>query len=263
MLQGFVNFQFLGRLINSPDGFAMSSAFKDGSGHVLFQVGKCTYVGYSQGGIMGAAVSTISNEWTKVFLGQGGMDYGGVLLQRSVDWSEYQVFLSKSYPNLDDQQIGLQLIELLWDRGEADGYAQHLTSDPYPGTKPKQVLLIENYGDHQVPNVGTEMLARTIGAAEYAPAFSRAGVSFNTSYKLGILNQARPVRAALELWDFGTLTPPTDNLAPPPGSGPAADPHDFGRGNPVIDAQIITFLKTGVVQDVCGHAACQAAPGTV
>jgi len=263
MLQGFVNFQFLGRLINSPDGFATSGAFKDGSGHVLFQVGRCTYVGYSQGGIMGAAVSTISNEWTKVLLGQGGMDYGGVLLQRSVDWSEYQVFLGKSYPNLDDQQIGLQLIELLWDRGEADGYAQHLTSDPYPGTKPKHVLLIENYGDHQVPNVGTEMLARTIGAAEYAPAFSRAGVSFNTSYKLGILNQARPVRAALELWDFGTLTPPTDNLAPPPGSGPAADPHDFGRGNPVIDAQIITFLKTGVVQDVCGHAACQAAPGTV
>ena len=107
------------------------------------------------------------------------------------------------------------------------------------------------------------MLARTIGAAEYAPAFSRAGVSFNISYKLGILNQTRPVRAALELWDFGTLTPPTDNLAPATGSGPAADPHDFGRGNPVIDAQIITFLKTGVVQDVCGHAACQAAPGTV
>ena len=263
MLQGFVNFQFLGRLINSPDGFATSSAFKDGSGHLLFQVGKCTYVGYSQGGIMGVAVSAISNEWTKVLLGQGGMDYGGVLLQRSVDWSEYQVFLSKSYPNLDDQQIGLQLIELLWDRGEADGYAQHLTSDPFPGTKPKQVLLIENYGDHQVPNVGTEMLARTVGAAEYAPAFSRAGVSFDTSYKLGILNQTRPVRAALELWDFGTLTPPTDNLAPAPGSGAAADPHDFGRGNPVIDAQIITFLKSGVVRDVCGHAACQAAPGTV
>ena len=31
MLQGFVNFQFLGRLINSPDGFGTSSAFKDGS----------------------------------------------------------------------------------------------------------------------------------------------------------------------------------------------------------------------------------------
>jgi hypothetical protein len=261
MLQGFVNFQFLGRLINSPEGFATSSAFQDGAGQVLFQVGKCTYVGYSQGGIMGAAVSAISNEWTRVFLGQGGMDYGGLLLQRSVDWSEYQGFLGKAYPNLDDQQIGLQLVQLLWDRGEADGYAQHLTSHPYPGTKVKQVFLIENYGDHQVPNVGTEMLARTIGATEYAPAFTRDSGSFNTSYQLGVLNQTKPVRAALELWDFGTLTPRTDNLAPTDGSGDAADPHDYGRGDPLIDSQIIAFLKTGIVPDVCGHTACQAAPG--
>ena len=261
MLQGFVNFQFLGRLINSPDGFATSSAFKDESGGVLFQVGKCTYVGYSQGGIMGAAVSAISNEWSRVLLGQGGMDYGGLLLQRSVDWSEYQTYLGAAYPNLDDQQIGLQLVQLLWDRGEADGYAQHLTSDPYPGTRVKQVLLIENYGDHQVPNVGTEMLARTIGAAEYAPAFNRASASLNTSYQLGVLNQTKPVKAALELWDFGTLTPPVDNLAPTNGSGAAADPHDYGRGDPLIDGQIIAFLKTGIAHDVCGHTACQASPG--
>jgi hypothetical protein len=261
MLQGIVNFQFLGRLINSPDGFATSSAFKDTSGHVLFEVGKCTYVGYSQGGIMGAAVSAISNEWTRALLGQAGMDYGGLLLQRSVDWSEYQTYLGAAYPNLDDQQIGLQLVQLLWDRGEGDGYAQHLTSHPYPGTKAKQVLIIENYGDHQVPNVGTEMLARTIGAAEYSPAFSRTSGSFTTSYGLPTLNQTKAVKAALELWDFGTLTPPSDNLAPANGSGAAADPHDYGRADPLLDRQIITFLKTGVVPDVCGQAACQARPG--
>jgi len=260
MLQGMVNFQFLGRLMNSPDGFATSRAFKDASGHVLFQVGKCTYVGYSQGGIMGAAVSAISNEWTRALLGEAGMDYGGVLLQRSVDWTEYQSFLGKAYPNLDDQQIGLQLVQLLWDRGEADGYAQHLTSDPYPGTKVKQVFLIENYGDHQVANVATEMLARTIGARELAPAFTRTSGSFNTSYELGV-NKTRPVEAALELWDFRTLTAPTDNLAPANGPGNAADPHDFGRADPLIDGQIIAFLKDGIVGDVCGHSACQAAPG--
>lgn len=260
MLQGFVNFQFLGRLINSPDGFATSSAFKSTSGQVLFQVGKCTYVGYSQGGIMGAAVSAISNEWTRVFLGQGGMNYGGLLLQRSVDWPEYGTYLDAAYPNPDDEQIGLQLIQLLWDRGEADGYAQHLTSDPYPGTKAKQVFLIENYGDHQVPNLGTEMLARTIGAAEYAPAFSRVTGSFTTSYGLPVLNESKSNPAALELWDFGTATPPTNNIAPVNGSGDEADPHDFGRSDPLIDGQIIAFLKTGIIPDVCGSSACQATP---
>lgn len=262
MLQGLINVQFLGRLINSPHGFASSSAFEDHSGQLLFQVGKATYIGYSQGAIMGAAVSALSNEWTRAVLGQGGMDYGGLLLQRSVDWTEYESLLSQSYPDLDDQQIALQLIQLLWDRTEADGYAEHLTSDPLPGTKAKQVFLIENYGDHQVPNVGTEMLARTIGAAEYAPAFGRPGQAFNTSYGLKVLNQTKLVRAALELWDFGTLTPPSTNIAPVTGTGAAATPHDYGRSDPVIDRQIITFLKTGVVPDVCGHSACQAAPGS-
>ncbi len=80
MLQGFVNFQFLGRLINSPAGFASNPAFQDGSGKALFQVGKCTFMGYSQGGIMGGAVSAVSTEWTRVILGVPGMDYGGLLL---------------------------------------------------------------------------------------------------------------------------------------------------------------------------------------
>jgi len=200
MLQGFVNFQFLGRLINSPDGFATSSAFKDGSGHVLFQVGSARTWATARAASWAWRCRRSPTSGRRCSSVKAGWTTGAFFCSARWTGPSTRFFLSKSYPNLDDQQIGLQLIELLWDRGEADGYAQHLTSDPYPGTKPKQVLLIENYGDHQVPNVGTEMLARTVGAAEYAPAFSRAGVSFNTSYKLGILNQTRPVRAALELW---------------------------------------------------------------
>jgi hypothetical protein len=262
MLQGILNFQFLGRLINSPKGFATSSAFKS-DGHVLFQVGKCVYVGYSQGAIMGAAVSAISNEWTRVFLGQGGSDYAGLLLERSSDWPTYASYLNVAYPNIDDQQVALQLAQILWDRGEADGYAQHLTSHPYPGTKAKDVFLVENYGDHQVPNVGTEMLARTIGAAEFDPAFERAGDTYDyaLAYGLKALNTSKVTTSALEMWDFGTDDPPTNNLAPVDGSGNMSDPHDFGRGLPSLDAQIIAFLKTGIVGDTCGASACSAAPG--
>ena len=42
---------------------------------------------------------------------------------------------------------------MLWDRGEADGYAQHMTRDPYPNTPPHKVLLHVAFGDHQVANV--------------------------------------------------------------------------------------------------------------
>ena len=267
MLQGMLDFQFLGRLINSPSGFVTSPAFQDVSGHALFQVGKCTYVGYSQGAIMGAAVSAVSNEWTHVMLGQGGMDYAGMLLQRSTDWNGvYAGFLNTAYPNKDDVQIGLQLAQLLWDRGEADGYAANLTSNLLPGTVAKKVLLIENYGDHQVPNVADEVFARTIGAAEHAPAFSpqsgQTQGAFNTPYGIGVLNQTKATNAALELWNFGTLTAPTDNSAPAAGgSGSGLDPHDYGRDYPTIDGQIITFLTTNVLPDVCSASACSAIPG--
>jgi hypothetical protein len=32
----------------------------------------------------------------------------------------------------DPPKLILSLMQLLWDRGEADGYAQHMTGDPLP-----------------------------------------------------------------------------------------------------------------------------------
>ena len=98
MLQGFVNFQFLARLIDSKKGFASNAAFQQ-SGKVRFQVGKCGFQGYSQGGIMGGAVSAISTGWSRAILGVPGENYGGLLLNRSVDWSEFESVFDPAYPN--------------------------------------------------------------------------------------------------------------------------------------------------------------------
>ena len=265
MLQGLVNFQFLGRLINSPAGFASDPAFQNGSGQALFQVGKCTFMGYSQGGIMGGAVSAVSTEWSRVILGVPGMDYGGLLLPRSVDWNEFAAIYDKAYTNPVDEQVVLQVAQLLWDRGENEGYAQHLTSNPYPGIPAKQVFIIENYGDHQVANVSAEMLARTIGAQNHQPMFNpsffggtpRANIPVVVQWGLSALNQTEAAQAGLVLWDYGTPTPPTTDIAP---NGPAygADPHGDGRGNASLLTQITTFLQTGVIPDVCGGNACQS-----
>ena len=265
MLQGFVNFQFLGRLINSPAGFATSTAFQDGGQNALFQVGQCNYMGYSQGGIMGGAVSAVSTEWTHVILGVPGMDYGGLLLNRSTDWNSFASIFDKAYTDPVDEQVVLQLAQLLWDQGENEGYAEHLTSDPYPGIPAKQVFMIENYGDHQVGNASAEMLARTIGAQNHQPAFDpsffgaapRLDVPVTPQWGLTALDQSKPAPAGLVLWDYGTPTPPTTNLAP---NGPAygADPHGFGRGNSLLLDQITTFVSSGVIPNECGTSACQS-----
>ncbi len=264
MLQGFVNFQFLGRLINSSSGFVTNAAFKSG-GKALFETHDAHFMGYSQGGIMGGAVSALSTEWTRVILGVPGMDYGGLLLNRSVDWNQFSAVYDKAYTDPVDQQIVLQFAQLLWDRGENEGYAEHLTSNPYPGIPAKQVFIIENYGDHQVTNVSAEMLARTIGAANHQPAFNasffgampRADIPVTPQYGLPPLDQTKPAKAGLVLWDYGTPTPPTDNLAPN-GSAYGADPHGDGRGNALLLDQITTFLTSGVIPDECGGTACQS-----
>ncbi|HEX4490331.1 MAG TPA: hypothetical protein VH914_03910 [Acidimicrobiia bacterium] len=264
MLQGFVNFQFLGRLINSDSGFVTDPAFQ-ANGAALFKTHDCHYMGYSQGGIMGGAASALSTEWTRSILGVPGMDYGGLLLNRSVDWDEFAAIYDQSYTDADDQQVVLQLAQLLWDRGENEGYAQHLTANPYPGIPAKQVFIIENYGDHQVANASAEMLARTIGARNHQPAFDpsffgappRADVPVVPQWGLQKLDHAKPVTAGLVLWDYGTPTPPTDNLAPD-GSQYGQDPHGFGRGNTLLLDQITSFLTTGVIPNECGRFACQS-----
>jgi hypothetical protein len=264
MLQGFVNFQFLGRLVNSDSGFVTNPAFQAG-GQPRFQTHNCHFMGYSQGGIMGGAVSALSTEWTRAILGVPGMDYGGLLLNRSTDWDAFASFFTRAYTDPDDQQIVLQLAQLLWDRGENEGYAQHLTRHPYPGIPAKQIFIIENYGDHQVANVAAEMLARTIGARNHQPAFDasffgaapRVNVPVDPQWGLSPLNHNRPAKAGLVLWDYGTPTPPTDNLAPN-GDAYGQDPHGFGRGNASLLNQITTFLRTGVIPNECGTTACQS-----
>ena len=267
MLQGFVNFQFLARLINSPKGFATNAAFQQ-SGRVRFTVGACQYQGYSQGGIMGGALTAISNQWTRATLGVPGENYGGLLLNRSVDWSEFQAFYDPAYPNATDQQIGLQLAQMIWDRGENDGYAESLTAHPFAGNVAKQVFIIENYGDHQVANVSAEAFARTIGAVNHQPVFDPSALGANQTdlpvtmqWGLSAADQTKRNQAFLELWDYGTPTPPTVDL-PPAGPAYGSDPHGYGRRTPGLVGQIYTFATTGYVPDICGGAACVGVPGS-
>ena len=68
------------------------------------------------------------------------------------------------------------MIQMMWDRGEPNGYANHMTGDPLPGTPAHKVLIEMAYGDHQVSNVATEVEARTIGAPLRRPTLDAAAI---------------------------------------------------------------------------------------
>ena len=119
---------------------------------------------------MGGALTAVSPDFTRAELGVGAMNYS-VLLPRSVDFTpNSRRVLNLSYPNEAEQPLVLDLMQMLWDRGEPDGYAERMTSDPLPDTPAHQVLMNIALGDHQVTNFQSEVEARTIGAEAHKPA---------------------------------------------------------------------------------------------
>jgi hypothetical protein len=255
--QSFLNFLYLGRAMVAAGGFATDPAFQDARGHSLLdRAGGMHYDGNSQGGINGGALTAIAQDWTRSVLGVPAMNYS-TLLQRSVDFAPFQQLMDQSYPDKTDQQLIFGLIQMLWDRGEANGYAQHLTGRPLPGTPRHQVLMHVAFGDHQVSPAAAQVEARTIGARIHRPALA-PGWSDEVTPFWGIkpLPPYAYRGSAIVVWNSGSaFAPPPTNLAP---SGPqyGEDPHEFPRAQPSAQRQKATFLLTGKVVDVCEGGPC-------
>jgi hypothetical protein len=252
LLQALLNAQVLGNVMESTKGFVMSPAFQDRSGKPLIRPSSgLVYYGNSEGGIMGGAFTALSTEVHRSVLGVPGMDYA-VLLPRSADFAPFQGLLDRTYPDKAVQQLGFDVMQMLWDRADADGYAEKMMSG-LPATPPHQVLLEEAFGDHQVANVATETEARTIGARLHEPAFVPLR-SAASRLLWGIPALHTPSRGpSLFVWDTGVPAAPLTNT--PPTNGP--DPHDTTpRTFPPFWSQMHTFFVTGQVHDPCGARPC-------
>lgn len=276
--QGFLNWVILARAIVHPGGLASNAAFQDDSGSALIRANELVYDGNSQGGIMGGALTAISVDFTRANLGVPGMNYS-TLLNRSVDWEgplvdpsspglpSYSSFLYTTFPDKKEQQVVMGLIQMLWDRAEGNGYAQHMTDDPYPNTPAKQVMLHVAYGDFQVANASAEVEARTIGARVMDTALS-PGRHWEVNPYFGLqpmprdgLGNIAPWRgSALVYWDSGNLPPPNANVPPLHDGG---DPHEDPRRDPRSGDQRARFFLTGEIIDVMnGGAYLLCRPGS-
>ena len=256
--QGFVNFMYLGRMMIHPQGFSSDAAFRFTKGATTTSVldtRRLFYDGNSQGGIMGGSLTALAPDFNRAVLGVPGMNYS-TLLRRSVDFDMYAQFLYANYPNELERPLILSLIQNLWDRGEANGYAHHMTRRPYPNTPPHTVLLHMAFGDHQVANVTAEVEARTIKASVRVPALDPGRHSdVNPYFKLPTFNTYPFAGSALVVWDSGSPTPPTNNTPPRAGT----DPHSHPRSSVAARLQKSEFLKRGGrIMNTCGAGPCYA-----
>jgi hypothetical protein len=272
--QGVLNTLFLSRLMRTSGGLASDPAFQQ-NGQSLLDTSNGYYYGNSQGGIMGGITTAVAPDFTHAVLGVTGLDYGGLLLQRSTDFSAYALFLygkagSGGYPDTSIHPLLLDLMQQLWDRGEPDGYATRMTSDPLPKTPAHQVLMQTAYGDFQVSQYSAAVEARTIGAKSYQPALDipPRGQDKNLFYKVPAVPKFPYSGSTWVIWDSGpghTLDPPTTNTAPVESDSPPInlDPHEDPRHTPEARTQISDFLQPGgKVVDVCNGDPCHSSDFT-
>jgi hypothetical protein len=259
--QGMLNFLYLGRTMIHPQGLATAAPLQGAGGRPLIDTRHLFYDGNSQGGIMGGALTPFAPDYTRAVLGVPAMNYA-VLLPRSVDWDTYALVFHPAYTDESERQLALNLAQLLWDRGEANGVAQHMTDDPLPDTPRHTVLLHPAFGDHQVTNFQVDVEARTIGARLHTPALT-PGRTLERNPLWGIPPIPRyPWRgSAIVYWDSGPQANgpnPLQNI--PNRSG--RDPHEDPRSTAAARFQKSVFLMPdGYVVDVCGGGPCQATRG--
>jgi hypothetical protein len=271
--QGLLDEIFLGRLMAHPDGFLSNVAFHvDGStlgSDPVIDDTELYYEGSSQGGIMGGALTAVDPDYTRAVLNVPAMNYS-VLLPRSVDYDAFVPVLNGSYTDELSRPLILSLIQMLWDRGEPDGYAHRMTSNPLPGNPAHKVLMNIALGDHQVTNFQSDVEARTIGASTHTPILDPGrwpdhdilwNVPAITSYPFdgsaAIYGDIGPVRP-------NPSPPPTNIGVPPPPftntpNRDGEDPHGAPRGAPLALQLISGFLApSGTITNVCGASPCYA-----
>jgi hypothetical protein len=259
--QGVLNTLFLGRVLDNSAGLASNADFESG-GKPIIDTAHLFYDGNSQGGIEGGLTTAVSSDIRRAVLGVTGIDYGNMLVQRSTDFAPFKAILESSYPDTSLYTVILDLTDQLWDRGDPDGYAAYMTSDPLPDTPSHAVLMQLAYGDFQVSEYAGAAEARTIGASVYEPALDAdRSADKNLYYGLPAVKRLPFSGSVVEIWDSGpgqVQQPPVGNV-PPTAAPNNNDPHENPRKTPAAQTQISAFLEpNGSVIDVCGGKPCHS-----
>jgi hypothetical protein len=267
--QGMLNFLYLGRLMIHPQGLGSQPAFQTADGKSLLDTRRLYYDGNSQGGIIGGALTAVAPDFTRATLGVLGMNYS-TLLTRSTDFGtgdhppsptlddptnglEYAYPLYQSYPQLNERQLIFALMQMLWDRAEPDGYAQHMTDHPYLDTPKHEVLLMSGYGDHQVTDYAAEVEARTIGARVLKSDMLRPWRPWERTPWWGLkpVDWSKPSGVSVyTVWDGGSRPAPLGDVAP--SRALDDDPHEWVRRTPAARAMKSDFLAfDSRIEDTC------------
>lgn len=206
------------------------------------------YFGGSQGGIFGATYMALSTDVTRGFLAVPGNNYA-MMLQRSVNFRDFQALLDRSYPRSLDAPVLISLLQLLWDGTDPISYMRHIKAEPLPGTPSHDVLLVASKGDYQVAVVTNEIAARSDLGIPVVGTYDA------TRSPWGVPSVPYPHEGSgLMLWDFGNPWPQALGNSPPDDG--LRDPHSRQAEVDALGEVFETFLREGRIIDICQGGPC-------
>ena len=274
--QGLLNELYLARLMVHPDGLISAPGFRvdplDMNSDPVISINsqRAYYRGNSQGGILGGALTALAPDFDRTSLGVSAMNFSA-LLTRSSAWSQFSAIFNPSYPDEAVRPLALGLAQMLWDRGEPNGYAHRMTGDPLPDTPSHKVLMDIAFGDHLVTNWQSNVMARTIGARAVNPfVYSGRWPGVDGQWGIEPITDYPHDGSAIAYWDSGPVRPDPDNpgqvlgsTAPPIQNIPpvfGVDPHENPRRSVTAQQMVSNFLDiNGRVTNPCLPGACYAA----
>jgi hypothetical protein len=181
----------------------------------LVDPAKVYYYGVSLGGIQGTSFVSLSNRITRGVLADAGSGWMN-MIPRSTNWTIIKLAADAYYPDPLLQQMLIAIIQTRFDLSDPINLSRLMYKEPLPDAPPNRLVVVqEAYGDCQVPNLTTEMLARQLGLYEMIP-------SITSVYGLNTIASPSPVSTLTQYnltWETSQYMPPQTNVPPSEDNG--------------------------------------------
>ena len=206
------------------------------------------YYGVSLGGIEGSSFISVSRNVTRAICAVPGASWNN-LLARSYDYSMLKDLIDSMYPDPLLEQEFITLLQSRFDPADPVNLATLFQKSPLPDSPASRIVVLqESIDDCQVPNLTTEILARTYGVPEITPDIVPIyGVPTVASPTM------MPALSQFELQgDVAKYVPPMTNVLPAQDNGA----HFDLAFRPQVLAEVASVLTTGTIVQSCDGGAC-------
>lgn len=226
-------------LLATPDGSA-----------TIVNPDEVGYTGISQGGIMGTTLMAVSPYIKSgvMHVPSAGYDH---LLPHSADFGLFQDLIDGAVPDLNQQQVFFAIGQRLFDGGDPINFVQDLVAEPTTDLGPKNALWQCAVGDTVAPWYGCDMMVRTAGMSQVAPAVREI-------YGIDTFEvPTAPGSSGLHYYDPQLGDPELRTDAPEDVGA-----HQSIRRNDEVHQQIIDFLDPDAAGTIVNHCdgACVVDP---